>query len=89
MQIENNKEEVPFSFYEEKFRELNPSAAVERLPDVKWDGKEFYVNLMGREYAISHPDYAIRATDEGAIPPLPCQTSCVDGSAVVPSAFTA
>ena len=40
----------------------------------KWDGKEFYVNLLGREYAISHPDYAIRALDGGAVPPLPTQT---------------
>ena len=74
MMIENNKEEVPFSFYEEKFRTLSPEEAVSRLPDVKWDGKEFYVNLIGREYAISHPDYAIRALDGGNLPPLPCQT---------------
>ena len=39
-----------------------------------WDGKEFYVNLLGREFAISHPDYAIRALDNGPIPPLPTQT---------------
>ena len=25
-----------------------------------WDGKEFYVNLLGTEYAISHPAYSIR-----------------------------
>ena len=74
MVIENNKEEVPFSFYEEKFRSLSPEEACNRLSHVKWDGKEFYVNLLGREYAISHPDYAIRATDGGALPPLPCQT---------------
>ena len=24
---------------------------------MKWNGKEFYVNLLGREYAIAHPDY--------------------------------
>ena len=74
MQVENHKEEVPFSFYEEKFRELNPADAVTRLQDIKWDGKEFYVNLLGREYAISHPTYAIRAVDGGALPPLPVQT---------------
>ena len=74
MIVENNKEEVPFSFYEEKFRALNPEDAAARLKDVKWDGKEFYVNLLGREFAISHPDYAIRAMDEGKLPPLPVQT---------------
>lgn len=74
MQIENNKEEVPFSFYEEKFQALDPVAVTNRLPDVKWDGKEFYVNLLGSEYAISHPDYAIRNTKGENIPPLSCQT---------------
>ena len=74
MEIENNKEEVPFTYYEEKFRELEPETVAKRLSGVKWDGKEFYVNLLAREYAISHPDYAIRATDNGPVPPLPCQT---------------
>ena len=73
MQIENNKEEVPFSYYENLFRELDPVDAACRTT-ARWDGKEFYVNLLGREYAISHPEYAIRATDGGALPPLPTQT---------------
>ena len=46
----------------------------ERLKAVKWDGKEFAVTLLGRDFAISHPDYAIRALDEGKLPPLPVQT---------------
>ena len=74
MQIENHKEEVPFEHYEEKFRALDPQDVAARLKRVKWDGKEFYVNLLDREYAISHPDYAIRAVDEGKLPPLPTQT---------------
>ena len=73
MQIENHKEEVPFSYYENLFRDLNPADAVART-HVKWDGKEFYVNLLGQDYAISHPDYAIRALDGGKLPPLPTQT---------------
>ena len=74
MQIENHKEEVPFAHYEELFRSLNPEDALLRLKAVKWDGKEFYVNLLGRDFAISHPEYAIRALDEGKLPPLPVQT---------------
>ena len=74
MQIENHKEEVPFAHYEEQFRALEPMAVTERLKDVKWDGKEFYVNLLGREFAISHPAYGIRALDGGKVPPLPTQT---------------
>ncbi len=74
MQIDNNKEEVPFSHYEELFSKADAQEVTDRLDSVKWDGKEFYVNLLGREYALSHPVYALRATDGGALPPLPVQT---------------
>ena len=73
MQIENHKEEVPFAHYEQLFGSLDAREAADRT-GAKWDGKEFYVNLLGREYAISHPAYAIRAVDGGALPPLPVQT---------------
>ena len=74
MQIENNKEEIPFAHYEAKFRELNPQDALSRLPSVQWDGKKFTLKLLGKGYAISHPDYAIRALDEETLPSLPTQT---------------
>ncbi len=73
MQIENHKEEVPFAHYEERFRGLDPAEAAART-GVTWDGREFYVNLLGREYAVSHPEYALRALDGGKLPPLPTQT---------------
>ena len=74
MQIENHKEEVPFAHYEERYRSLDPADVTARLAGVKWDGNEFYVNLIGREFALAHPDYAIRALDGGKVPPLPTQT---------------
>ena len=74
MQIENHKEEVPFAHYEEKFRTLEPVSIVERLKAVKWENGEFTLTLLGREFAIAHPDYAIRALDGGNLPPLPVQT---------------
>ena len=74
MNVENHKEEVPFAHYEQLFRSLNPQDALTRLNDIGWDGKEFTVTLLGRPFAIAHPDYAIRALDGGAIPPLPTQT---------------
>ena len=74
MQIENHKEEVPFAYYEEKFRDLDPANACARLAGVQWDGKTFTVKLLGRDFQISHPDYAITAADGGAVPPLPTQT---------------
>jgi len=74
MQIENHKEEVPFAHYEEKFRSLEPASVLERLKSVQWDGKEFTLTLLGRHFALSHPEYAIRALDGGKLPPLPVQT---------------
>lgn len=74
MQVENHKEEVPFAHYEEKFRALSPSDVTARLSDVAWDGEAFTVRLLGRDFAVSHPNYAIRALDGGALPPLPTQT---------------
>ena len=74
MEIENHKEEVPFAFYEEKFRALSPENVTGRLGDVRWDGKKFTIRLLSRDFSIAHPDYAIRALDDGAIPPLPAQT---------------
>lgn len=74
MNVENHKEEVPFAHYEQLFRSLNPQDALTRLNDIGWDGKEFTVTLLGRAFAIAHPDYSIRALDGGAIPPLPTQT---------------
>ena len=74
MQIENHKEEVPFAYYEEKYRELNPEEVVSRVTDVQWNGSEYTVTLLGRAFALTHPAYGIRALDGGAIPPLPTQT---------------
>jgi len=74
MQIENHKEEVPFAHYEEQFRSLNPDDVCIRLPQAQWDGKAFTVKLLGREFRITHPEYAIEVMDGGKLPPLPSQT---------------
>ena len=74
MQIENHKEEVPFSFYEEKFKLADPKEVCARLPQVAWDEKKFSLTLLGRSYFVSHPNYAIEVTDGGSLPPLPVQT---------------
>ncbi len=74
MEIENHKEEVPFAHYAGLFRDLDPQDVTARLRDVSWDGEKFKVALLGREYEISHPEYAITPLDGGAMPPLPTQT---------------
>ena len=74
MQIENHKEGVPFAYYVEKFQDLNPEEVVGRLPDVSWNGAEFALKILGRTFAVAHPEYSIRALDGGADLPLPTQT---------------
>ena len=74
MQVENHKEEVPFSHYEGLFRNLDPQTALERLPSAAFDGKRFTLTLLGRTYDITWPDYAISVRDGGCLPGLPTQT---------------
>ena len=74
MQVENHKEEVPFAHYEALFSQLQPQDAVSRLGEEIWNGEEFRVRLLGREFSISHPKYELRALDGGSLPPLPTQT---------------
>ena len=74
MQIENHKEEVPFSYYEDLFKKIDPAEVVSRLSYVTWDGSAFEVTLLGRTYRIAWPEYAIEVSDGGKLPPLPTQT---------------
>ncbi len=59
MHIENNKEEVPFSYYEGLFRNIDPVEVTARLKDVNWDGAAFAVKLLDTDYTITWPDYSI------------------------------
>lgn len=74
MQIENHKEEVPFSHYEALFRDLDPQSALERLPSVAFEEGRFTVTLLSRTYDITWPDYTITPRDGGPVPNLPTQT---------------
>ena len=69
MQIENNKEQVPFEYYEGLFKNIDPTEVTARLQDVAWDGKAFTVKLLNTAYTISWPEYSIAPTTV-----LPVQT---------------
>ena len=72
MQIENHKEEVPFSYYLEKFAALDGLEAAKRL-GVPFEKGVFTLKLLGQTYEITHPDYTI--SGEGfATKALPPQT---------------
>ena len=68
MQIENHKEEVPFEHYAAQFAAADAAEMAART-GAKWDNEKFYVNLLGTEYTITHPDCAISPAA-----PLPVQT---------------
>ena len=74
MQVENHKEEVPFSHYEGLFRAMDMTSAAERLPELRREGNEVFLTLLNRTFAITWPVYAIRPLDGGPVPPLPTQT---------------
>ena len=74
MQIENHKEEVPFSHYESLFRDLNPQETVTRLPGGTFEDGRFTITLLGRTYRVSWPEYALEALDGKPLPNLPTQT---------------
>ncbi len=65
MEITNNKEQVPFEHYVERFQKADATEMAERS-GAKWDGKVFTLKLLGTQYAISHPEYEIATAS------LPC-----------------
>ena len=90
MQVQNNKEEVPFAHYEEIFAALDPAEASKRCGVPFADGR-FTVTLLGTNYEIRWPEYAISSDTEGAfaLKNLPCQTFLLrfllEGRAAEPS----
>ena len=59
MEKENHKEERPFAHYLARFGMLNPEEAAQRLPQIRWDGEKFTLNLLHRSYEITYPAYGI------------------------------
>ena len=55
MQIENNKEEVPFSYYAEAFAKADPAEITSRL-GIPFEKGAFTLTLLGRTYRVSHPE---------------------------------
>lgn len=77
MQIQNNKEEVPFEHYAEKFRLLDPHEASRRTGAAFDEAAgTFALTLLGACYTIAWPQYAIHCEngDAFALKNRPCQT---------------
>ena len=75
MQIENNKEGVPFEYYLNLYKDLDPAEAAART-GADFDGEGFTLKLVNAAYRIGWPDYAISADREDAfaLKALPGQT---------------
>ncbi|MBP3634137.1 MAG: DUF3786 domain-containing protein [Oscillospiraceae bacterium] len=75
MQVENHKEGVPFEYYVNLFKSLDPAEAANRT-GAAFDGEAFTVRLLGTDYRIAWPEYAISsaAPDAFALKALPPQT---------------
>ena len=69
MQIENNKEEVPFSYYADLFSKADPAEMASRL-GIPFENGAFQLTLLGKTYTIPHPV----AEDAQFAPTLPVQT---------------
>ena len=54
MQIENNKEEVPFSYYADLFSKADPAEIASRL-GIPFENGAFQLTLLGKTYTIPHP----------------------------------
>lgn len=74
MEIQNHKEEVPFTYYAAQFQTVEPQEVCRRTGVTFSDGT-FRVPLLGTACSIGWPEYSI-AADEGAfaLTNLPCQT---------------
>ena len=75
MEVVNHKEGVPFEYYVDLFRNLNPEEACART-GAAFDGTAFTLRLVNAEYKITWPDYSITADrdDAFALKALPGQT---------------
>ena len=73
MHIENNKEEVPFSYYADQFAKADPAEISARL-NLPFENNAFRVTLLGKAYIISHPTAEIVGADDHIGPALPVQT---------------
>lgn len=65
MEFKNNKEEVPFEHYLQKFQEMDPEDAVRRL-EIPLDKGAFTLQFLNETYAITWPEYTISCDDPGA-----------------------
>ena len=76
MEIQNNKEEIPFSYYADLFAQAAPAEISSRL-GIPFENSTFKITLLGTDYLVRHPESEIVGVDDHIDPkkiPLPVQT---------------
>ncbi len=77
MQIENNKEEVPFSYYADLFSKADPAEITSRL-GIPFENGAFPIMLLGKEYSITQSPPCVKGggcdSSRGDCIPIPVQT---------------
>lgn len=76
MEIKNNKEELPFSHYFERYRKADTAEILKRLEGtVQQVGDQLFVTLMSTVYSIKCPGFLLHQQNLfDPKPPLPVQT---------------
>ena len=54
MEIQNNKEEIPFSYYADLFAQADPAEITARL-GIPFENNTFKITLLGTDYLVHHP----------------------------------
>ena len=75
MQVDNNKEGVPFEYYLGLYEKMDPQEAAART-GAQFDGEAFTLRLVNAKYRLTWPKYTITADREDAfaLKALPGQT---------------
>ena len=76
MEIQNNKEEIPFSYYADLFSKADPAEITARL-GIPFENGAFRLILLGNGYLVRHPEGEVVGVDDHIDPqkiPLPTQT---------------
>ena len=63
--IKNNQVEIPFSYYLNLYKKVDPVKAGKRC-DIEYNRltKQFKVNLMGQDYYVNFPEFSVEIKDE-------------------------
>ena len=77
MEIQNNKEEIPFSYYADLFQNADPAEITSRT-GIPFENGAFNVTLLGTEYSITQSPPCLKGggcdSSRGDTIPIPVQT---------------